>query len=222
MASEVDISNLALSHLGDSATIASLNPPEGSAQAEKCARFYPIARDSLLEMHNWSFASRRALLAQVATNIGQWKYAYAAPRDMMMAIAVFQPGAADDYSTSYITNAEGVSHPGVAAGHYTPQPYVIETNETGALVILTNVENAMLRYQARITDTTKFSSLFVVTLSWHLAGMLAGPILKGDAGAAEAKRCGQMMAAYMLQAATVDSNQRNVRVEHIVPWTSGR
>ena len=60
MASEVDICNLALSHLGDTATIASLDPPEGSAQAEHCARFYPIARDSLLEMHAWGFATSRA------------------------------------------------------------------------------------------------------------------------------------------------------------------
>ena len=46
MATEVDICNLALAHLGDDATIASIKPPEGSAQAEKSARFYPIARDT--------------------------------------------------------------------------------------------------------------------------------------------------------------------------------
>lgn len=51
MASEVDICNLALARLGDNATVASIDPPEGSAQAEHCARFYAIARDSLLEMH---------------------------------------------------------------------------------------------------------------------------------------------------------------------------
>ena len=64
MASEVDICNLALSHLGDNATVASIDPPEGSAQAEHCSRFYPIARDTLLEMHNWNFSTRRAVLAQ--------------------------------------------------------------------------------------------------------------------------------------------------------------
>ena len=63
MASEVEICNLALSHLGDTATVASSDPPEGSAQAEHCARFYPIARDALLEMQNWKFATRRATLA---------------------------------------------------------------------------------------------------------------------------------------------------------------
>ena len=37
-----------LGHIGDAATVSSINPPEGSAQAEHCARFYPIARDALL------------------------------------------------------------------------------------------------------------------------------------------------------------------------------
>ena len=62
MASEVDICNLALGHLGDNATVSSISPPEGSAQAEHCARFYPIARDALLEMHNWNFAMRLSLI----------------------------------------------------------------------------------------------------------------------------------------------------------------
>ena len=46
MASDVDVCNLALAHLGDEATVASISPPEGSAQAGHCARFYPMARDS--------------------------------------------------------------------------------------------------------------------------------------------------------------------------------
>ena len=63
MASEVEICNLALAHLGDEATVASIDPPEGSAQAEHCQRFYPVSRNSLLEMHDWAFATKRATLA---------------------------------------------------------------------------------------------------------------------------------------------------------------
>ena len=40
MASEVEICNLALARLGDAATVVSIDPPEGSAQAEHCAMFY--------------------------------------------------------------------------------------------------------------------------------------------------------------------------------------
>ena len=80
----------------------------------------------------------------------------------------------------------------------------------------------MLRYQAYITDPSLFSPLFVSTLSWHLASMLAGPVIKGDQGMAEAKRSTQMMTGYLTQAKQSDNLHRDITVEHIVPWTSGR
>jgi hypothetical protein len=226
MASEVDICNLALGHLGDNATVASINPPEGSAQAEHCQRFYPIARDSLLEMSNWNFSMKRAVLAQVEQPWSEWKYAYAMPSDVVNPVSVIPIDAYDDYATRFNPSetpywAHNYS-PVTAAGRYVPQPYSIETDTVGNSVIYTNIENAVLRYSAKVTDPTKFSSLFTVTLSWHLASMLAGPIIKGDQGAAEAKRCAQMMAGFMQQAEASDANQRSVHVDHIVSWTSGR
>ena len=98
MASEVEICNLALAHLGDDATIASIDPPEGSAQAEHCARFYAIARDSLLQMHNWNFASKRVALAGVNMPYTMWAYAYACPGDMMVAVSVLPPEVENDYT----------------------------------------------------------------------------------------------------------------------------
>lgn len=62
MPSAVTICNLALAHLGDSATVSSIDPPEGSAQAEHCARFYPVALGLLLEAHPWNFATKRSRL----------------------------------------------------------------------------------------------------------------------------------------------------------------
>lgn len=213
MASEVDIANLALSHLGDAATIASLDPPEGSAQAEHCARFYPIARDSLLEMHAWGFATRRAKLALLASGWPEWSYAYAQPADALNIIAVLPPNSSDDYSS-------GV--PDSAGGPYVPQPFSCEINETGASVIYTDQADAVLRYSASVSDPTRFSPLFTMTLSWHLASMLAGPIIKGDAGAAEAKRCAGMMQAYLSKAVESDSSQRRIKPEHVVSWMAGR
>ena len=222
MATEVDICNLALAHLCDDATIASLSPPEGSAQAEKAARFYPIARNTLLEMHAWSFASRRGNLALTVNTLEQWDYAYAAPADMMSAVAVISPSSENDYATRMAAgdtpgNLTANYAPTIVAGQYTPQQFALE----GSL-IYTNQENAMLRYQAYVTNPEGFSPLFVITLSWHLASMMAGPVIKGDQGAAEAKRCTQMMANYLVQAKLADNLLRDITVEHIVPWTSGR
>lgn len=201
MASEVDICNLALSHLGDTATVASLDPPEGSAQAEHCARFYPIARDSLLEFHNWKFASRRAKLALLSVDSWSWDYAYAPPADALKLLAVLPEGADSD--------AEGAD-------------YEPEVGPAGEALILSDTANASLRYIALVTDTTKFTPLFVMALSWQLAALLAGPLLKGDVGAAEAKRCTGMAQAFISKAAESDANQRKGRPAHNVPWMTER
>lgn len=222
MATEVDICNLALAHLGDDATIATIKPPEGSAQAEKAARFYPIARDSLLEMHTWNFASKRGALALTTVTLDQWEYAYQAPADLMTPVAIISPTAQNDYATrmSAGDTPGGITSnyaPTIVAGQYSPQQFAVE----GAY-IYTNQEKAVLRYQAYVTDPTLFSPLFINTLSWHLASMLAGPVIKGDQGAAEAKRCTQTMVQYLSTAKQSDNLHRDITVEHIVPWTSGR
>jgi len=222
MATEVDICNLALAHLGDDATIATLSPPEGSAQAEKAARFYPIARNTLLQMHTWNFAARRGNLALTTNTLDQWDYAYVAPADMMSPISIISPTAQNDYATrmSAGDTPGGITSnyaPTIVAGQYTPPQIAIE-----GTYIYTNQENAMLRYQAFITDPSTFSPLFVITLSWHLASMLAGPIIKGDQGIAEAKRSTEMMQGYLASAKQSDNLQRDITIEHIVPWTSGR
>ena len=201
MASEVDICNLALARLGDNATVASIDPPEGSAQAEHCARFYPVARDSLLEMHAWKFATRRVLLAQLTTDTWNWTYAYAEPTGVLKLLAVLPASASSDADT---------------------QEYEAESDANGAAIILTNQEGASLRFVARVTDTTKFSPLFVDALAWLLASYLAGPVLKGDAGAAMSKACLQSFLLAFSNAKVSDANQRKVRPEHTPAWIAGR
>jgi hypothetical protein len=222
----VEICNLALAHLGDDATVASIDPPEGSAQAEHCARFYPSARDMLLQMHTWSFASRRVSLAQVTMPYTMWKYSYACPGDMMTAVAVLPPDAENDYSVrAYPADRYGfgwTNPPITTAGVYVPQEYVIETDTLGNKVIYTNQENALLRYQALVSDSTKFDPLFTIALSWQLASFLAGPVVKGEEGARQGQRCLQMVAIYLGQARMSDANQRDVKPGHITSWISGR
>lgn len=201
MASEIDICNLALARLGDSATVVSIDPPEGSAQAEHCERFYPVARDSLLEMHAWKFATRRATLSALATDTWNWSYAYAVPSDMLKPLAVLPLTAASDAAS---------------------EQYEIEGTSNGTPVILTDLADATLRYLVRATDTTKFSPLFVDALGWLLASHLAGPIIKGDAGAAMAKQCAASFRATFSLAANSDANQRRVRPEHSPAWMAGR
>lgn len=222
----MDICNLALSYLGDTATVASLNPPDGSAQAQHCARFYPIARTSALELAAWDFATKRAFLAQVDNSWPMWRFAYAMPSDALSILAILPHDAHDDYaarlrSPSFHPWPQGYAPPPTDV-IYTPQPYSIEMDATGKHIILTNVCDAVIRYTYDASDTTKFSGLFTQALAWLLASMLAGPLIKGDAGAAESKRCLQAFEAIESQAESSDANQRNIKPQVATPWIVGR
>lgn len=80
MATEIQICNMALGHIGDTGRLTSLATPYQSVQAEHCANFLPTARDALFEMHTWGFTTRRgALVASSETPPSSWQYAYEAP-----------------------------------------------------------------------------------------------------------------------------------------------
>lgn len=258
---EVDLCNLALSHLGDTATVTSISPPDGSPQSIHCARFYPIARDALQEMHTWGFSTRKGampLLAQadvpegtqfyadpgfymenyvaavapdgstVGTMPRQWRFMYGLPESedsVINIIEVLPPDAPDDYALQWgnWSGVRYVSFPEIlpAAGVYVPQPFAVETDGEQT-IILTNQDSALLRYTVRVTNPTLFSPLFRTALGYYLASMLAGPIVKGDAGAALATAMIQQMERVFVKATVSDSNQRWIKPQQIVPWMSGR
>jgi len=207
VASVIDICNSALAHLGDSATVASIDPPEGSAQAEHCARFYPVVLQSLLEMHDWAFATRRELLAAVNNPSTTWLYAYAKPSTSVKTLAVYSSEATDDFSGSLGP---------------TPQDFTQETDSEGNILILTNQEDAVLRHVVYVTDSTKFSPLFTRTLGWMLAGELAGPVVKGAEGARMAESCMKSAMYWFGLAAQSDANQTQTRAQHTPTWIAAR
>lgn len=196
MSSEVDICNLALSHLGDVAEVIAITPPDGTAQASHCARFYPIARDQLLELFPWTFATKRVALAEVANPAdGDWAYAYALPSTCIRPVSVV--------TASGVQSFEAID-PGA-------HPYLVETNADGEPILLTNVQATTLRYIDRVTDTTKFTPAFVSTLARLLASMLAGPILKGEAGMVAQEAHRQAFEKELEHAAKSSSGNRGIR-----------
>lgn len=221
MSSEVDICNLALAHLGNVANVASISPPEQSIEASLCAVFYPIARDSLLEMHPWGFATKRVALAALTETWPEWDYAYMQPSDAVNIIAVLSNDAVDDYVTTNGQTSLSTNY-ALGGGSYVPQPFSCEVDSSGNQVILTDQANAVLRYSAIVTDTTSFSPLFINALSWHLASMLAGPLIKGDAGAQVAQMCLTRMQYYFKEAVESDAGQRRVNPAIKTSWIANR
>ena len=201
MATEIQICNLALARLGDEATVASISPPEGSAQAEHCARFYPVARDSLLELHAWKFSTRRAVLAALDTDLFGWGYAYAEPANVLRVLKVL---SADEKN-----QAKGAE-------------FLTDSAADGTVCIRTDLPEATALYTAKVTDTSKFSPLFVDALGWLLASHLAGPLLKGDAGRKATLECLTAARGVVAMAQASDANQRQTETEHIPAWIGGR
>lgn len=200
-AAEVDIANLALAHLGDDASITSLSPPENSPQAEHCARFLPIARDVLLEMHAWGFATRRAAPAVLATTSNAWAHQYRLPANCLKVLGILPEG--------YISDDQQHVR------------FDVESDDDGP-VLLTNTPNATLRYIARETNVTRYSPLFTEALAWLLASYVAGPLIKGDVGATAAVTAWQTFLTWFARATGSDANQSRKRLEHRAPWVMAR
>ena len=223
MASEVDIANMALGYLGDPGNVTSLSPPDGSVQAGLCARFLPIARNAMLELYPWNFATLRVDLALLSvTPPSSWKYAYAAPSDVINVLGIYDPDASDDVSQGLV---QPYSVPGTvppAVGSYTPQPYTIEKLTDGTEVVYTNQENAVMRYTTLVTDTSKFPPLFIEALAWSLASKLSGPLLKGDTGRKVSQDCLKTFLVWFGQATESDANQRRLLVAQRTPWMANR
>ena len=86
MATEIDICNMALTHLGQKPVSNILNPV--SYPEQLCALWYPQVRDSLLEWADWSFATKRATLTAHLSPVPIWGFANAfhLPADCLRVI----------------------------------------------------------------------------------------------------------------------------------------
>lgn len=228
MADEISISNLALAHVGERASVSSLSPPEGSAFAPQCAAWLPIARRAMLEMHDWNFATRRTsatLLGEAPLN--GWQYAYAKPNLALRVFAVLPKQTDGDIRSSQLNRYSNAAGQYGYLGNYTatataPRDFILETLSDGTEVIYTNEPEATLRYTVDVTDYSKYSPLAELALSHILASFLVGPILKGATGRAESKAQLQTAMSYMMRAAASDASQSKRTDQHEVPWITNR
>lgn len=170
MASDVQICNMALSHIGSEARVSSISPPDGSVEAGHCATFYDLARTEMLEPGNWAFSLKREPLAQVTNPSSVWAYAYALPSACLRALRVPRPFV----GVTVFTQDNMV---GAHADDRDSADFDIEGG-----VLLTNQPDTALVYVQDVTDSTRFPASFTSALSYLLASYLSGPIIKGNEG----------------------------------------
>lgn len=144
--SEVQICNLALGWLG-AELITSLGDDNDGAKL--CNVNYPSARDTLLEMRDWSFAIKRRILTPLLEPpVHTYSQAFLIPADVIRTLMV------DD--TTFADNL---------------LDWTKEGNQ-----ILANVEKIYITYISRITDTVVFTPTFAQALAQRLAADMAIPL----------------------------------------------
>jgi hypothetical protein len=144
MADVVLICNRALQLIKNTKRIAALT--EGTKEANACEVIYDEMRDTLLEMHQWNFATKRVQLARLTDPPAfEWDYAYSLPSDCLRVVSVHP--SSDGRGTVY---------------------YKLENGN-----ILTDEKEVYLRYIARVEDPNLMPPTFRNALVKLMASSLA-------------------------------------------------
>jgi hypothetical protein len=205
--------------------VVSIDPPEGSVEAEYCNAFYYTCRDAVLEAHPWNFTiGHDAAPAQVTSPTLTWQYAYAMPNGADDILAVLPPQASNPYSQGIVPDSIALSYgaPTPIGGGFVPQQFELLTTSTGAIVICTNQPNAEIVYRFKNTDVSKYSAMVTVAISRLLASHLAGPVIQGKEGRDEAKNQLQLYKIALDDAKTDDANQRKINPVHVPSGIAAR
>lgn len=167
---EIGICNMALSRLD-------LNPInsfiEATKEARTCKIHYEQTRDFVLRGHKWGFATKEDTLALLDATYTGWDYAYQFPSDCLAPRYIYNPtlSAYEQADEDYTLSTSG-----------TKIPFEVRASSSGdSKIILTDQEDAILIYTAKVTQPTAFDSQFIEALVLKLASVLAYP-LRRDKG----------------------------------------
>lgn len=160
---DVQICNMALDRLG-------LNPIQSlddqTREARCCKRNYELQRDSLLRKHDWGFAKSESQLALLTTTYSGWDYAYAYPGDCLKPREIFNAQDASRLDSTEVSTTSKI-----------PIKFEVRANDAGSnKVILTDEDDAILIYTAKITNANAFDTQFVESLVVKMAAVMAYPL----------------------------------------------
>lgn len=156
-----DIANLALGHLGMSQQVLDLET-ENTIYAKVIRRHFRMSLDTMLEAHEWGFATQFAALPLVndAYPILAYKYAYSLPADCQVLRMIAPDG---NFPQLKLYEQEKAKFRNAYAG-------------AGEKIIYTNVANAHGEYTTRVSEEFAFPTHFGRGLS-HLLALDIAPQL---------------------------------------------
>lgn len=208
MASDVEISNTALAHLGSDAQVSSITPPDGSKEAGYASRFLPIARREMIEQHEWRFCLKRATLVELVTNPStRWAFAYQLPSDCLKVRRVLTDNI--HQGTIFTAPESYPNNRGLGLDDEMGAPFQQEGE-----IIYTNEPDAVLAYQFDQVNVNKWPPAAYSALGYLLASYMAGPVIRGKSGAATADRLRTMAFSMASAAAASDAARGQEHNDH--------
>lgn len=164
MLQKTDIANLALGRLGVSLNIAVTDfDTDNSAQAKIIRRMYQMSLDTLLQKHEWKFATyfQGLNLLETDENFGfmGFKYKYEAPADAMVIREIASGGIFTNLNLYEVQKAKFQT-----------------IYSSSSIKIVTNIDDAHARYTVRIPVDNQvpvyFGRALSAQLAWDIAPML--------------------------------------------------
>lgn len=150
---ETSICNMALGKIG-SLRITNSVETDTSLQAIQCRIHYEPTRNALQRSHKWRFASARSELTQDSADPDfEWDNQFILPTDFLRFKSIDEETGVTSRSNRHAIEGQR---------------------------FLTNFSTVSLLYVKKVTDVTKFDSLFVKVFVWLLADELIGPLAGGD------------------------------------------
>jgi hypothetical protein len=160
-----DIANLALGRLGVSLYVSDLET-ENSQQAKIIRRHFRMALDTLLEMHDWNFATQYSSLVLYQEDpTPNYRFAYLAPADALVIREIAREGSFS-YTQQYEDEKE--------------KWHQVYSN-TGIL-IYSNVIDAHAKYTTRIPDNIAMPTHFGRALAAQLSMDIAPSLITNNFG----------------------------------------
>lgn len=202
MASDLDIANMALFHLGITGAPVADVDNDRTKEAKAIRRFLSQVREEVLRDHPWAFATRVESLALVEEEpTTEWLYSYRYP-DNCLTIRRMLP--ASSLAVSFF-NSNEVKYPVIERKM---ARYRIGRDDVGKL-IFTNMEAPVAEWTELLTDPTDYPPDFVQAMSLKLAMFIAPSVTGGDK-LKLGDRAGQLYVRALAIARQNDANEANL------------
>lgn len=228
---DTDVVNLALTKIGIQGSVSSINPSDGSTEGDAASILYEPLMNSLHRAANWNFARKQDYLtllrAAVINGIQSdnpppqpWFYEYLYPADCLRARFIIPYFASNSNVSPPLTTSETVI-PNLFEGP--PIKFVVgndrDLHGNPTRVILTEMQNAILVYTARITDPTQWDPNFLDAATNYLGAWLINALSRNRA------QLNDMVAAtkeIIATARTTDGDEGITSADHLPDWIAVR